>query len=362
MAKSKGQVLRHISDPGHGWVEVPVDLCKKLRLGSDYPTRGNFFYLEEDDEATRLDRALKKHKLPVTFAGHEVDDFDSWLSGQQLGMLLLEQARAAGASLLGGRVQQVLRDGGRVSGVRVATTDGRDITVHAPVFVNAAGPYAKQVGALLDVSLPLFSEAHYKIAIEDTLGVVDRNTGLVILDDDQSLEWSDEEHAELAADDDTRWLTEPLPAGIHLRPEGYGSARTVLMLWDYHSAHRFDAPEFPLPDDPFYPEVVLRGMTKLAPGLSAYLERLPHAYVDGGYYTKTVENRPLVGPLGIDGAYVCAAFSGFGLMAAPAAAELLAAQITGASRPSYESAFLLARYEDAAYRAKLVAWGSTGQL
>jgi len=83
MAKSKGQVLRHISDPGHGWVEVPVDLCKKLRLGSDYPTRGNFFYLEEDDEATRLDRALKKHKLPVTFAGHEVDDFDSWLSGQQ---------------------------------------------------------------------------------------------------------------------------------------------------------------------------------------------------------------------------------------------------------------------------------------
>lgn len=285
-----------------------------------------------------------------------------WFSGQQLGMLLLEQARAAGASLLGGRVQQVLRDGGRVSGVRVATTDGRDITVHSPVFVNAAGPYAKQVGALLDVSLPLFSEAHYKIAIEDTLGVVDRNTGLVILDDDQSLEWSDEERAELAADDDTRWLTEPLPAGIHLRPEGYGSARTVLMLWDYHSAHRFDAPEFPLPDDPFYPEVVLRGMTTLAPGLAAYLQRLPHAYVDGGYYTKTIENRPLVGPLGVDGAYVCAAFSGFGLMAAPAAAELLAAQITGVPRPSYEPAFLLSRYEDAAYQAKLAAWGSTGQL
>jgi glycine/D-amino acid oxidase-like deaminating enzyme len=285
-----------------------------------------------------------------------------WFSGQQLGMLLLEQARAAGATLLSGRVQRVHRVGGRVTGVQVATSDGHDVTVHAPVFVNAAGPYAKEVGALLDVTLPLFSEAHYKIAIEDTLGVVDRNTGLVILDDAQSLEWSDDERTELATDDGTRWLTEPLPAGIHLRPEGYGSAKTVLMLWDYHSAHRFDAPEFPLPDDPFYPEVVLRGMTTLAPGLAAYLERLPHAYVDGGYYTKTIENRPLVGPLGVDGAFVCAAFSGFGLMAAPAAAELLAAQITGSSRPSYEHAFLLSRYDDVAYRAKLATWGSTGQL
>jgi glycine/D-amino acid oxidase-like deaminating enzyme len=100
----------------------------------------------------------------------------------------------------------------------------------------------------------------------------------------------------------------------------------------------------------------------LAPGLAAYLDRLPHAYVDGGYYTKTEENRPLVGPMGVDGAYVCAAFSGFGLMAAPAAAELLAAQVTGASRPSYERAFLLSRYDDAAYCAQVAQWGGTGQL
>jgi glycine/D-amino acid oxidase-like deaminating enzyme len=103
-------------------------------------------------------------------------------------------------------------------------------------------------------------------------------------------------------------------------------------------------------------------MTRLAPGLSAYLERLPHAYMDGGYYTKTVENRPLVGPMGPGGAYVCAAFSGFGLMAAPAAAELLAAQVTGASRPEYERAFLPSRYDDAAYCAQVAQWGSTGQL
>jgi len=285
-----------------------------------------------------------------------------WFSGQQLGMYLLEEAKAAGVQLLRGRVERVRQTSGVVEGVDVACTDGTTMHIATPVFVNAAGPYAAQVGALAGAELPLFSEAHYKIAIEDTAGVIDRDTGLVILDDAQSLEWSDEERDELAADESTRWLTEPMPAGIHLRPEGYGASKTVLMLWDYHSAHRFSVPEFPMPDDALYPELVLRGMTSLAPGLSAYVERLPHAYVDGGYYTKTAENRPLVGPSGARGAYVCAAFSGFGLMAAPACGELLAAQIVGVARPAYERAFLPTRYDDPAYVAQLANWGSTGQL
>ena len=285
-----------------------------------------------------------------------------WFSGQQLGMYLLEEAKAAGVQLVRGRVERVRQASGVVEGVDVACTDGTTMHIATPVFVNAAGPYAAQVGALAGADLPLFSEAHYKIAIEDSAGVIDRDTGLVILDDVQCLAWTDDERDELAADESTRWLTEPMPAGIHLRPEGYGASKTVLMLWDYHSAHRFSVPEFPMPDDALYPELVLRGMTSLAPGLAAYVERLPHAYVDGGYYTKTAENRPLVGPSGVRGAYVCAAFSGFGLMAAPACGELLAAQIVGAPRPVYERAFLPTRYDDPAYVARLANWGSTGQL
>lgn len=84
MAKKKAtresHALRYISDPSHGWVEVPKDLCKTLRLGTDYTTRGNFCYLEEDDEATRLDRAIKRHGMKVVFADAEVYDFDAWLS------------------------------------------------------------------------------------------------------------------------------------------------------------------------------------------------------------------------------------------------------------------------------------------
>ena len=106
----------------------------------------------------------------------------------------------------------------------------------------------------------------------------------------------------------------------------------------------------------------MRGMVQLAPGLAQYLDRLPPMYVDGGYYTKTEENRPLIGPLPVDGAYVHAALSGYGLMAAPAAGELVALHITGATLPSYESTFRLSRYDDPAYRAMLANWGSTGQL
>lgn len=285
-----------------------------------------------------------------------------WLSGQQLGAYLLDEAKAAGVTLVAGRVDAVHVSRQRVIGVQVANARGASHTISTNTFVNAAGPFAKHVAAMLAVDLPVFSELHLKVAFEDALGVVHRDTGLVILDDAQTLEWSDEMRLALAASDETRWMTERMPAGVHLRPEGYHQSKTVLMLWDYHSAHRYEDAVFPLPDDPLYPELAMRGMVRLVPGLQQYVDRLPHSFVDGGYYTKTEENRPLIGPLGIDGAFVCAAFSGFGLMAAPAAGELLAAHITRSTLPEYATSFSLARYEDPSYRMRFKQWGSTGQL
>jgi len=285
-----------------------------------------------------------------------------WLSGQQLGMYLLGEAKAAGVVVLQGRVSGVSQSSGRIEGVEVTASDGTMQRIHTRVFVNAAGPYARAVSNLLGVDLPLFSELHLKVAFEDTRAAVDRNTGLVILDDAQTLPWPDDVRDELAADEATRWMTEALPAGIHLRPDGYDTSQTVLMLWDYHSAHRYDAPEFPLPDDPYYAELAMRGLVRLVPAMAQYLDALPHSYIDGGYYTKTVENRPLIGPLPIEGAYVNAGHSGFGLMAAPAAAELLAAQIAGTAVPDYAASFALTRYGNPAYQRLLADWGSTGQL
>ncbi|MES2523677.1 MAG: FAD-binding oxidoreductase [Gemmatimonadota bacterium] len=285
-----------------------------------------------------------------------------WLSGQQLGAHLLDEARAAGVQTLHGCVTDVEVLGNHVRGVTVAMRDGTSERIATDCFVNAAGPHAARVSRLVGVALPLFSELHLKVSIEDTARVVDRDTGLVILDDPQSLVWTDDEREELRASDETRWMTEPMPAGVHLRPEGYHGSSTVLMLWDYHSAQRYDDAHFPLPEDPFYPEVVLRGMTRLAPGLQQYVDRIPRNIVDGGYYTKTAENRPLVGPLPVGGAFVSAGFSGYGLMAAPAAGELVAAHVTGAAMPAYAPAFSVTRYESEDYRRRVEAWSATGQL
>ena len=100
----------------------------------------------------------------------------------------------------------------------------------------------------------------------------------------------------------------------------------------------------------------------MVPGLAVYLDRLPQPVVDGGYYTKTRENRPLVGPLGVDGAFVVGAFSGFGVMAAAAAGELAAMYVTNAELPAYATAFALSRYEDPGYLAEIDTITNTGQI
>ena len=81
--KPQSVTLRFISDPGHGWLEVPKPLCKKLGLGTDFPGRGNFCYLEEDAECTDFERAAKRHGVSFFTAEHEADDFDHWLGGDQ---------------------------------------------------------------------------------------------------------------------------------------------------------------------------------------------------------------------------------------------------------------------------------------
>lgn len=283
-----------------------------------------------------------------------------WFSGQSLGMLLLEEARAAGVTLVTGKLTGVAVENERVVGVRVETA-GERVYLPCVTFVNAAGPLAKDVGALAGQQLPLFSELHRKIAFDDKLGAVPRTAGLVICEDPILLPWDDATRAELAADASTRWLAEPLPGGAHLRPEGHAAeSQSVLVLWAYHTAA---VPErFPLPPDNEFGEIALQGIARLIPAMEPYTQKIPRYVLDGGYYTKTIENRPLVGPAGAVGAYVLAGLSGFGLMAAIAAGELLAAHITRRPLPAYAAAFHPHRYDDPAYVARLAEWGSTAQL
>lgn len=286
-----------------------------------------------------------------------------WLDAQQLGMTLRERAEAAGARLLRGRVRGVEVDAAGVAAVRLAT-EGGEARIATRRFVDAAGPYVAEVAALVGVELPIFHELHLKVTFDDVLGAIPRDAPLTAWLDPVRLDWSDAERAELLADESYRHLAEELPGGVHFRPEGDAASTRVLMLWAYDTSPRDVV--VPPPLDETYPEVVLRGVARMVPAMAAYLDepaRLRRPYVDGGYYTKTRENRPLVGPLPTDGAFVVGALSGYGVMAAMAAGDLLARHLVGNTLPPWAPAFTLARYEDPAYRRLLAAMDAVaGQL
>lgn len=282
-----------------------------------------------------------------------------WFSAQQLGMFMLEQAREHRVRLVRGAVTDVEVVGNRVRAVRVTKDDG-EMLIPTSRFVNAAGPLQIEVARLMNLELPVANERHWKVYFNDLEGVVDRDAPMQIWLDDGPLPWTPDEREVLAQDESTRWLLGGFPSGVHCRPEGQGQSTTLIVLFNHHITPV--EPTFPLVPDPLTPELALRGMSLMLPGLRRYFDRAPKSTMDGGYYTKTPENRPLIGPLPVSGAFIAGAMGGFGLMASCAAGELLAAHILGSSLPSYAPAFLPSRYDDPAYQRLLERWGDVGQL
>ncbi len=309
-----------------------------------------------------LDPAIIRKHFPY-FSEHTIALIHArrcgWLSAQQLGMYMLERARERGAKLLQARVEGVEVVDNRVRAVRLSNGNTPS-TIATANFVNAAGPFLKDVGQMVGIDLPVLHELHAKVAIRDTKGTVPRNAPLIIWTDPTFLIWSEEERSTLAESEDTKWLLKEFPSGIHARPEGGSDSNILLIIWTYDMSPV--EPVFPITLDPHYPEITMRGLAAMIPGIKAYLGQIPKPSVDGGYYTKTRENRPLIGPLPVEGAYIIGALSGFGIMAACASGELLTAHLTGGKLPHYAPAFRLERYEDPEYQKLLESWGDSGQL
>ena len=273
-----------------------------------------------------------------------------WLSAQQMGMYMLEQAREHGVRFISGRVEAVKTSGGRVVEVEVASK-GETLHIETHNFVDAAGPFGGHVARLLGVELPVFAELHMKVILNDYLGIVPRDAPLLIWSDPQYLPWSKEEREFFAESEETRWLLEEFPGGVHTRPEGSTESTMILILWDYRNQVMDPVPDPPL--DPLYAEIAVRGLSAILPGMSAYFKRMPKPFLDGGYYVKTRENRPIIGPMPVEGSYVIGALSGYGIMASNAAGELLATYIDGGQLPAYAKGFSLERYQDPEYQKVL---------
>ena len=279
-----------------------------------------------------------------------------WMDAIRLGHWLLDEACRHGARIIRDRFVGAETVGGRLSGVRLES----GALISTGRLAIAAGPRLPALLGMLGIDLPVFLELHAKMRFDDRLGVVPRLAPFMIWNDPVGeLGWSAAERARFASDPDARWLLEPFPGGLHVRPVGDGS--DVLLIWTFESApHEY---VWPPAFDPNLGDVLLRGFAHVAPRAAAYIGEGHRGYVDGGYYAKTPENRPLVGPLEIEGIFLLGALSGYGIMAAHAAGELLAAYMTGADLPTYAAALSPWRYADAEYRRRLEGWDAkAGQL
>ncbi len=280
------------------------------------------------------------------------------LSAQQLGMYLLEEGKRRGVEFLSGTLLGVETATGRLHGVSIEI-GGKAYSVRSEALILSPGPYLKHIANVTGIELPVFVEKHIKITVPDIYGILPRSAPLIIWSDPIMLPWTAAERKILEQSNETEYLIRTFPSGVHGRP--IGSGNQVLMYWTYNSEIS-EEPVFPLEWDPYLPEITLRGMAVMVPGLKRYFDPMPKPYIDGGYYTKTADNRPLIGPLGKKGIYICSAFSGFGIMASCASGELIARYLTGQNVPAYAKFFHPTRFSNAEYMKQIQDWDTSGQL
>ncbi|MCY3711960.1 MAG: FAD-dependent oxidoreductase [Gemmatimonadetes bacterium] len=261
-----------------------------------------------------------------------------WLDVPSLGRWMLDRIASLGGRIVKDKIIGVDTRNNRITGVRLASGS----SIETGKLVLAAGPLVGEAGRMLDLDVPVFMELHGKIIVEDTACVLPPGAPMLIWTDPVELVWDEEERRRLSSSADTHYLIEPFPAGLHIRPRFRDGKQTFLGIWTYDVAPREAV--FPLVFDPAYPVIVLRGLARMIPGMRAYFDTSDALPVDGGYYCKTPDNRPLIGPLPVEGAYIAGALSGYGVMGSQAAGELVAAHVTGASLPDYAQSFSFNRF------------------
>ncbi|QOZ29417.1 FAD-dependent oxidoreductase [Bradyrhizobium sp. CCBAU 51753] len=281
------------------------------------------------------------------------------ISGQQLGQYMLETMRPLGAQFQQAKVVGIAKaDRFNVD----VLADGTRQTITADIIVNAAGPFAAQVAALHGERLPIVNNLQQKIAFADRNRAVDRKMPFAIDLDGQTLAWTDDEREALAAAPEFARLLQPMPGGIHCRPDGGDHGEWIKLGWAFNTETTTEPvrePEL----NPYFPEVVLRAASRLQPQLAHYLGALPRDRVHyGGYYPMTKENWPLIGAAKTPGVFLATALSGYGTMGACAAGDLCARAVVGAEAPAFARSLSLARYDDKALMAELEATASRGLL
>ena len=273
------------------------------------------------------------------------------IDSQQLGQIMIEYLREEGVKFVFGNVLAIQKS----SGYEIEYDTAEEIKkVKSEIIVNAAGPHAREVASMLGVKLDLVNVYQQKIAFEDTLKTIPRDLPFSIDLDPQTLDWSEDERKYLSENVETSWLLDAMPGATHCRPDGGVTGSWVKLGWAFNQKPDLDPQD--QKTEASFPEVVLRGASRLQPSLKAYYGKLPSRRVHyGGWYNMTNENWPLIGPMQLNGAFMNCAMSGFGTMASCAAGELCAKWIAGDTLPPYAMNFSVKRYDNPQLMQKLGA-------
>lgn len=324
---------------------------------------GNDLFFTDDGDIEGLDRLTDPDQIRSRYpyladAITQVLRFTSagWVDVNALGSVLLGQARKRGVEWRKADVTAVVAES---SGYRLYLGGGSEIeTLRTQHLVLAAGPFNGALAAQLGVELPGANYLQQKIVVPDPLKLVPRDMPFTIFADPQHLHWSEEEQELIASERGFAWLLEEFPAGLHIKPEGKDR---IKLGWAYN--RRAQAPRREPPPDDHFAGIVMRGASRFLPALAAYVDDMPTPVVTySGFYTRTEENWPLIGPLGPPGLYTIAALSGYGTMVACAAGELLTAWMTNAPLPPYAKYFDPDRYNDPEIVAEIASLTTDGQL
>ncbi|PYY19499.1 MAG: FAD-binding oxidoreductase [Acidobacteria bacterium] len=182
-------------------------------------------------------------------------------------------------------VTHVLNESGRASGV--ATTRGE---VHAPIVVNAAGPWAAEIAAMAGVDLPVKPLRRMLIPTEP-FDEVSREIPMVI----------------------------DMTNGFHFRPESRG----FLLAWndpEETAGYKFDL-------DPEFIEKVLIRAADRVPCFENLAVNPKRAWA--GLYEMSPDHHGIIGEFEeLPGFYAANGFSGHGVMHAPATGKIVADLIT----------------------------------
>jgi len=180
--------------------------------------------------------------------------------------------------------------------------------IKTTIVVNAAGPWAKQIGDIVGVTIPI-EPSLQQIWVTEPLSWVKQDMPVIIFGDE----------------------------GIGFHWEAGG------LLSGYHRPHQQVEKSFPKIDldwEILHCEKAVERIPDL------YERRLTSRWA--GFYETTTDDLPIVGPYGPMGMYCIAGFNGHGLMHGLACGYLLSSIITGKSTDVDVSALSLYRFSDIA--------------